>query len=53
MSDGHLTEMCGGPEAGSHLRLMDSYITQHKAQGPSMTCDESEEEEVMGPTRKG
>jgi len=28
-----------------HLRLIDSCITQLKAQGPSRTCNESKEEE--------
>jgi len=37
--------MCCGPEAGSFLRLIDSCITQLKAQGPSRTCNESKEEE--------
>ena len=37
--------MCCGTEAGSYLRLIDSCITQLKAQGPSRTCDESKEEE--------
>jgi len=32
-------------EAGSYLRLIDSCITQLKAQGPSRTCNESKEEE--------
>ena len=32
-------------EAGSYLRLIDSWITQLKAQGPSRTCNESKEEE--------
>ena len=32
-------------EAGSYLRLIDSCITQLKAQGPSWTCNESKEEE--------
>ena len=32
-------------EAGSHFRLIDSCITQFKAQGPSRTCNESKEEE--------
>ena len=32
-------------EAGSHLRRIDSCITQLKAQGPSRTCNESKEEE--------
>jgi len=39
---------CGAPcraEAGSYLRLIDSCITQLKAQGPSRTCNESKEEE--------
>ena len=31
--------------AGSYLRLIDVCITQLKAQGPSRTCNESEEEE--------
>ena len=34
-----------GTEAGSYLRLIDSWITQLKAQGPSRTCNESKEEE--------
>jgi len=33
-------------EAGSYLRLVDSRITQFKAQGPSRTCNESKEKEV-------
>ena len=37
--------LCGGTEAGSYLRLIDSCLTQLKAQGPSRTCDESKEEE--------
>jgi len=37
--------MCSGSEAGSYLRLIDSGITQLRAQGPSRTCDESKEEE--------
>ena len=41
----HLTEMCRGTEAGSYLRLIDSFTTQFKAQGPSRTCNESKEEE--------
>ena len=32
-------------EAGSFLRLIDSCVTQLKAQGPSRTCNESKEEE--------
>ena len=31
-------------ETGSYFRLIDSCITQHKAQGPSRTCNESKEE---------
>ena len=38
----HFTEMCSGSEEGSYLRLIDSCITQRKAQG---TCNESKEEE--------
>ena len=34
-----------GTEAVSYLRLIDSCITQLKAQGPSRTCNESKEEE--------
>ena len=47
----HFTEMCFGTEAGSSLRLIDSCITQLKAQGPSRTCNEikEEEEEASGP----
>ena len=38
--------MCCGTEAGSYLRLIDSCITQLKAQGPSRTCNESKEEDL-------
>jgi len=38
-------EICSGSEAGSYLRLIDSCITELKAQGPSRTCNESKEEE--------
>ena len=41
----HFTEMSSVSEAGSYLRLIDSCITQLKAQGPSRTCNKSEEEE--------
>jgi len=41
----HFTEMCCGTEAGSYLRLIDSCITQLKAQGTARTCKESKEEE--------
>ena len=40
-----LTEMCSGSEVGSYLRLIDSCITQLKAQGPTRTCNESKEDE--------
>ena len=33
---------------GSYVRLIDSYITQLEAQGPSRTCNESQEEEEEG-----
>jgi len=33
--------MCSASEAGSYLRLVDSCITQLKAQGPSRTCNET------------
>ena len=36
--------MCSGSEAGSYSRLIDSCITQLKAQGPSRTCNESKDE---------
>ena len=47
----HSTKMCGGSGAGSYLRLIDSCITQLKAEGPSRTCNESQEEaeETRGP----
>ena len=40
----------GVSEAGSYVRLIDSCITEFRAQGPSRTCNESkeEEEEVSG-----
>jgi len=41
---GHLTS---GSEAGSYLRLIDSCITQLKAQRPSRTCNERNEEEEV------
>jgi len=44
IKNNHFTEMCSGSEAGSFLRLIDSCITQLKAQGPSRTCNESKEE---------
>ena len=34
-----------GRQHHTHLRLIDSCITQLKAQGPSRTCNESKEEE--------
>ena len=37
--------LCSGSEAGSYFRLVDSFLTQLEAQGPSRTCDESKEEE--------
>ena len=36
----------------SYLRLVDSCITQIKAQGPSRTCNESKEEVVHLPTHR-
>ena len=38
--------MFSGSDAGSYLRLIDSCITQLKAQGPFRNCNESKEEEV-------
>jgi len=40
-------------EAGSYLRLIDSCITQLKAQRPSRTCNESKEEEEGGGLPRG
>ena len=49
---GQLADACGSSvdlsistETGSYFRLIDSCITQLKAQGPSGTCNESKEEE--------
>ena len=42
---GHFAEMCNGSEAGPHLRLIDSFITQLNARGLSRTYNESKEEE--------
>ena len=39
-------------EAGSYLRLIDSCITQLKAQGPSRTCNESNEKKKKKVTRE-
>ena len=36
--------MCSGSEAGSYSKLIDSRITQLKAQGPSKPCQESKDE---------
>jgi len=35
----------------AYLRLIDSCITQLKAQGPARTCNESKEEEEEDPGR--
>jgi len=43
--DNHFTKTCCGTEAGSCLRLIDSCITQLKAQGHFRACNESKEEE--------
>ena len=45
LADPWQEQMCSGSEAGSYLRLIDSCITQLKAQGPSRTCNESKEED--------
>ena len=42
--------MCSDSEAGSHVRPIDSCITQLKVQGPSRTCNKSKEEEGGGTT---
>ena len=41
----HFTKLCSGSEAGSHVRRIDSCITQLEAQGRSRPCNESNEEE--------
>jgi len=43
--------MCSGSEAGSYVRLVDCWITQLKAHGPSRTCNESKEEEAEATVR--
>ena len=40
-----MTMPSSGSEEGSYLRLIDSCITQLKAQGLPRTCNESKEEE--------
>jgi len=40
-------------QTGSYLRLIDSCITQLKAQGPSRTCNESDEERRWHPGLPG
>ena len=45
--------MCSGSEAGSYLSLKDSCITQLTAQGPSRTCNESQEEEKKAEKKGG
>ena len=42
------SEQTCGTEAGSYLRRMGSCITQLKAQGPSRTCNENKEEDLVG-----
>ena len=44
IKNNHFTGMCCGTEAGSYLRLIDSCVTQLRAQGPSRTCNQSKEE---------
>ena len=47
-------EFCvGGSEEGSYFRLIDSCITELKAQGPARTCNESEEGEAITPEGLG
>ena len=45
--------MCCGTKAGSHVRLVDSCITQLKVQGPSRTCNESKEEVTLAAAISG
>ena len=48
-----MAEICSGSEAGSYLRLIDSCVTQLKAQGPSSkeVVEEEEEKEETGVNR--
>ena len=46
-----LANMVQVMSAGSCLRLIDSCMTPLTAQGPSMTCNESKEEEEEGQNR--
>ena len=39
-------------KAGTYLRLIDSCVTQFKAQGPSRSCNESQTEEVTLPATR-
>jgi len=48
MVSGLVSRLYSGSEAGSHLRLIDSCITQLMAHGPSRPCNESKDEEVEG-----
>jgi len=41
-------DLQGGSEAGSYVRLIDSCITQRKAQRPFRTCNESKEATSKG-----
>jgi len=38
-------QMCSGSETGSYSRLIDSCITQLKAQGPARTCNENKKDD--------
>jgi len=40
--------MCTGSETVEYLRLIDSCITQLKAQGPARTCNESITRRFLG-----
>jgi len=44
----HVIQRACGTETGSYLRIIDSCITQLKAQGPARTCNESKEGEEEG-----
>ena len=52
LSRGPTWDTLGGSRAGSYLRLIDSCITQLKAQGPSRTCTESNEKEEATPSAR-
>ena len=51
MSEAWVPCLLVSAEEGSYLRLIDCCITQHKAQGPSRTYNESKDEEEVSAER--